>query len=36
MDAASPTHTVETFGRTCLIVSKTAIPAVTDPPGEFT
>lgn len=35
MEAASPTHTVDTFGRICLIVSNTAIPAVTEPPGEL-
>ena len=28
MEAARPTHTVETSGRTCRIVSNTAMPAV--------
>lgn len=28
MEAASPTHTVETSGLTCLIVSNTAMPAL--------
>ena len=36
MDAARPTQTVETLGRICLMVSNTAIPAVTEPPGELT
>ena len=36
MDAARPTHTVLTSGRTCLMVSNTAMPAVTEPPGELT
>ncbi len=36
MEAARPTHTVLQSGRTCRIVSNTAMPAVTDPPGEFT
>merc|ERR1719409_2302595 len=36
MEAARPTQTVEMSGRTCRMVSNTAIPAVTDPPGEFT
>ena len=36
IEAARPTQTVETSGRTWRIVSNTAIPAVTDPPGEFT
>ena len=36
MEAASPTHTVDTSGRMCRIVSKTAMPAVTEPPGELT
>lgn len=27
MEAARPTHTVDTSGRMCLMVSKTAIPA---------
>lgn len=36
MEAARPTHTVLTSGRTCRMVSNTAIPAVTEPPGEFT
>ena len=36
IEAARPTQTVETSGRTLRIVSNTAIPAVTDPPGEFT
>ena len=36
MDAARPTHTVDTSGRTWRMVSNTAIPAVTEPPGELT
>ncbi len=36
MEAARPTHTVLQSGRRCRIVSKTAIPAVTEPPGELT
>ena len=36
IDAARPTQTVETSGRMKRIVSKTAIPAVTEPPGLLT
>lgn len=35
MLAARPMQTVLTSGRMCRIVSNTAIPAVTDPPGEL-
>ncbi len=34
MDAARPTQTVDTFGRMCRIVSKTAIPAQDSLLGE--
>jgi hypothetical protein len=36
MDAASPMHTVDTSGRMWRMVSNTAMPAVTLPPGELT
>ena len=36
MEAARPTQTVETSGRMKRMVSKTAMPAVTEPPGLLT
>ena len=35
MLAAMPTHSVDTSGLMNCIVSKTAMPAETDPPGEL-